>query len=64
LQPLYKAADRSIIKADAAFIAFAEVHTHSTLAQMSAAWGEEISQMSLSRKLKKLGITRKKLVPA
>lgn len=60
LKPLYKTVDRSIIKDDEKFLAFIEVHAHSTLAQMAAAWDESISLMSLSRKLKKLGITRKK----
>jgi transposase len=60
LQPLYKAGDRSIIRDDAKFLQFLEVHAHSTLSQMAASWETQISEMSLSRKLKKLEITRKK----
>jgi transposase len=38
LHPLYKVHDRSVITDDEAFLAFVNVHTHSTLTQMAAAW--------------------------
>lgn len=60
LKPLYKAGDRSKITDDEKFIEFAKAHAHSTLSQMAAAWEGEISIFCLSRKLRKLGITRKK----
>jgi len=60
LRPLYKAGDRSVITDDTKFLAFMELHAHSTLAQMADAWDGEVSVFVLSRKLKKLGITRKK----
>ncbi|MET0155758.1 MAG: hypothetical protein ABW189_06625 [Rickettsiales bacterium] len=60
MKPLYKAGDRSVIKDDEKFPAFAEAHAHSTLTQMSQAWEGKASIFALSRKLKKLGITRKK----
>jgi transposase len=64
LDPLYKVHDRSVITDDAAFLAFAKVHTHSTLAQMAAAWEGGVSMFVISRKLKKLGIMRKKRLVA
>jgi transposase len=60
LKPLYKAGDRSSITDDKAFLDFAKTHAHSTLTQMAVAWGDEVSIFAVSRKLKKLGITRKK----
>lgn len=60
LKPLYKAGDRSIITDDTKFLDFAKAHAHSTLQQMADAWGDEVSLFAISRKLKKLGITRKK----
>lgn len=50
----------SSITDDAKFLAFIELHAHSTLRQMADAWDGEVSVFALSRKLKKLGITRKK----
>jgi transposase len=44
----------------AKFEAFAKAHAHSTLARMKAQWEGEVSQMCLSRALKRLGWTRKK----
>lgn len=60
LHPLYKPGDRSSITDDKAFLDFAEAHAHSTLTQMADAWGDKVSIFAVSRKLKKLGITRKK----
>jgi len=60
LKPLYKAGDRSIIRDDEKFRAFAQAHAYSTLQQMAAAWDGEVSIFAMSRKLRKLGITRKK----
>ena len=48
----------------AKFEAFAKAHAHGTLAQMKARWEEEVSEMCLSRALKRLGWTRKKSKPA
>jgi transposase len=42
------------------FEAFAKAHAHSTLARMRAQWEGEVSEMCLSRALKRLGWTRKK----
>jgi transposase len=42
------------------FEAFAKAHAHSTLTQMKEQWEEEVSEMCLSRTLKRLGWTRKK----
>jgi transposase len=42
------------------FEAFAKAHAHSTLAQMKEKWEGEVSEMSISRTLKRLGWTRKK----
>ena len=42
------------------FRAFAERHAHATLRQMQAHWESEISLMSLSRMLRKIGWTHKK----
>lgn len=58
--PRYKAGDRSVIDDDDAFRSFAKTHAHSTLKTMAAHWGRKVSLMTLSRKLRKLGITRKK----
>ncbi len=60
VHPLYKVHDRSVITDDEAFLTFVKVHTHSTLAQMAAAWEGGVSVFVISRKLKKLGVTRKK----
>lgn len=60
LKPLYKAGDRSIIRDDEQFLRFAEAHSHSTLQQMADSWGDAVSIFAVSRKLRKLGITRKK----
>jgi transposase len=64
LHPLYKAGDRSSITDDDKFLAFAKTHSHSTLTQMADAWGSEVSIFAVSRKLRKLGITRKKELTA
>jgi transposase len=45
------------------FEAFAKAHAHSTLARMREQWDTEVSEMSLSRSLKRLGWTRKKNKP-
>lgn len=42
------------------FEAFAKAHAHSTLSQMKERWEGEVSEMCLSRTLKRLGWTRKK----
>ena len=42
------------------FEAFAKAHAYSTLAQMCAKWEDEVSEMCMSRALKRLGWTRKK----
>jgi transposase len=42
------------------FEAFAKANAHSTLKQMRAKWEGEVSEMCLSRALKRLGWTRKK----
>jgi len=42
------------------FRTFAEQHAHATLRQMQAHWEEEVSLMSLSRMLRKIGWTHKK----
>src|ERR1035437_1743938 len=60
LKPLYKAGDRSVIRDDEKFLIFAKAHAHSTLQQMADAWEGEVSLFAVSRKLRKLGITRKK----
>jgi hypothetical protein len=44
------------------FEAFARSHAHSTLAQMQASWEGDISLMCLSRALKRLGWTHKKVL--
>jgi transposase len=46
------------------FEAFAKAHAHCTLKQMQAKWEDEVSEMCLSRTLKKLGWTHKKSKPA
>jgi len=51
---------RPKIQDTAKFEAFVKANAHATLKQMQAAWDQEVSLMSLSRMLKKLGITRKK----
>jgi transposase len=48
------------IETDERFIAFAAAHAHSTLSQMVSAWTEPLSEMSMSRALRRAGITRKK----
>ena len=45
------------------FEAFAKAHAHSTLTQMCARWEGEVSEMCMSRTLKRLGWTRKKSKP-
>jgi len=60
LKPLYKPGDRSIITDEEKFLAFAQAHAHSTMQQMADHWSDEVSIFAISRKLKKLGITRKK----
>lgn len=54
----------STIKPDDKFEEFAQVHAYSTLKQMAETWGsankKTVSQMAVSRTLKKLGWTRKK----
>lgn len=42
------------------FEAFAKAHAHSTLTRMKERWEGEVSEMCLSRTLKRLGWTRKK----
>lgn len=42
------------------FLKFAEAHAHSTLKQMVAAWEDEVSEMTMSRTLRKIGWSRKK----
>lgn len=42
------------------FEAFAKAHAHSTLMHMKERWEGEVSEMCLSRTLKRLGWTRKK----
>lgn len=53
-------AKRSKIDDMAKFEAFAQAHAHCTLKQMQAKWEDEVSEMCLSRALKRLGWTRKK----
>ena len=50
----------SKIKVDGKFEAFARAHMHATLKQMADHWEEQVSEMSMSRALKKLGWSRKK----
>ncbi len=42
------------------FLKFAEAHAHSTLKQMASAWEDEVSEMTMSRTLRKIGWSRKK----
>jgi transposase len=42
------------------FSEFVQANAHCTLKQMKEKWEDELSEMALSRALKKLGITRKK----
>ena len=42
------------------FEAFAKAHAHSTLTRMKEKWEGDVSEMSMSRTLKRLGWTRKK----
>src|SRR5271155_2185995 len=44
------------------FEAFAKAHAHSTLTQMKEKWEGDVSEMSVSRALKRLGWTRKKSI--
>lgn len=44
----------------AKFEAFAKAHAHLTLKQMQARWEDEVSEMTLSRALKRAGWSRKK----
>lgn len=60
LKPLYKASDRSVITDNEKFMAYASSHAHSTLQQMADNWEDGVSIFVISRKLRKLGITRKK----
>lgn len=48
----------------AKFAEFVQANTHCTLKQMKEKWEDELSEMALSRALKKLGITRKKTPPS
>lgn len=48
------------IKVDEKFEAFARLHMHSTLEKMAQYWEGEVSRMSMSRSLAKLGWSRKK----
>jgi len=48
------------IKDDEKFRSFAEANAYCTLKQMAEVWEDEVSIFALSRKLRKLGITRKK----
>jgi transposase len=50
----------SKIKVDGKFEAFARAHMHATLKQMADRWEAQVSEMSMSRALKKLGWSRKK----
>lgn len=54
----------STIKPDKNFEEFAKIHAYNTLQKMAETWGaankKTVSQMSVSRTLKKLGWTRKK----
>ncbi|UWU50084.1 Transposase [Limnospira platensis C1] len=43
------------------FKAFAQEHGHKTSAQMAELWDDDISPRTISRALKKIGFTRKKL---
>lgn len=45
------------------FEVFAKAHAHCTLKQMQAKWEDEVSEMTISRALKRLGWTRKKSRP-
>jgi transposase len=51
---------KSKITDEEKFRKFAEAHTYSTLEQMRMSMEEEVSIMTISRMLRKLGITRKK----
>lgn len=48
------------IKVDEKFEALARMHMHSTLEKMAHYWEGEVSRMSMSRSLSKLGWSRKK----
>lgn len=48
------------IKDDEKFRIFVEANAYCTLKQLSEKWDDEVSVFALSRKLRKLGITRKK----
>lgn len=50
----------SKIPIDGKFATFARAHMHATLKQMAAHWEDQVSEMSMSRALKKLGWSRKK----
>ncbi len=50
----------SKIRDIAKFEAFAKAHAYCTLKQMQAKWEDDVSEMCLSRALKRLGWTRKK----
>lgn len=54
----------STIKPDENFEEFAKIHAYNTLQKMAETWGaankKTVSQMAVSRTLKKLGWTRKK----
>ena len=50
------------ITVDKKFEAFARAHMHATLKQMADHWEGQVSEMSMSRALSKLGWSRKKRV--
>lgn len=47
-----------------AFEAFVKVNAHCTLKQMAQRWEDEVSEMCISRALKRLGWTHKKSIAA
>ena len=51
---------KSKITVDKKFEAFARAHMHATLKQMTDHWEGQISEMSMSRALSRLGWSRKK----
>jgi transposase len=46
------------------FAEFVQANAYCTLKQMKEKWEDDVSEMALSRALKKLGITRKKSLPS
>lgn len=51
---------KSKIQNIAEFAEFAQANAHFTLKQMKEKWEDDVSEMALSRALRKLGMTRKK----